>query len=292
MDIDLSSSTMSFLRATGPDISLEDVFQDILSESRSSSSSDASSTPNEDQVIFMAMQSHCATISLFHRRGTPCLNEHDRLRNSLVLKPILIETPKTSGKHAEENPITGLELVPWKPCYPALLLQLWPEIVQASWCRTSSIAHQGCILQVTEQGSSGPEGAESHTAEQQPSPPPPGGKKKLPRRPRKFVSLPSTLSSTSSPLLESSVRRSSRLNKNDGFCAVRLEREPAKKRKINIVRIDDHTGEAGPVPLAVLQSWGIDCGITPLELFDDTLMQTPPPHESINEDINNENVQL
>jgi len=26
MDIDLSSSTMSFLRATGPDISLEDVF--------------------------------------------------------------------------------------------------------------------------------------------------------------------------------------------------------------------------------------------------------------------------
>jgi len=75
--------------------------------------------------------------------------------------------------------------------------------------------------------------------------------------------------------VDGNVRRSSRLNKNDGLCAVRLEREPAKKRKINIVQINEKTSSTGPVLLSVLQGWGIDCGIAPEELSNEKLMQAP-----------------
>lgn len=62
---------MQFLRADGPDISLDQVIQDLQSEGSSSSSSDASSVPNEERPRFIAVQSHCATIALFHCRGMP-----------------------------------------------------------------------------------------------------------------------------------------------------------------------------------------------------------------------------
>ena len=65
------------------------------------------------------------------------------------------------------------------------------------------------------------------------------------------------------------------MNKAEGFCAIRLEREPAKKRKISIVQIDEKTGEAGPVPLAILQGWGINCGLAPSELTNEVPMQEP-----------------
>ena len=60
LDLDLSSSSMRFLRATGPDISLDDLFQDLHSDSSSSSSSDASSAINEDPLRFSATLSHYA----------------------------------------------------------------------------------------------------------------------------------------------------------------------------------------------------------------------------------------
>ena len=43
MEIDLSGSSMCFLRATGPDISLEELYQALQNDSSSSTSSDASS---------------------------------------------------------------------------------------------------------------------------------------------------------------------------------------------------------------------------------------------------------
>jgi len=99
------------------------------------------------------------------------------------------------------------------------------------------------------------------------------------------VSFPSTISNTASPLSERSVRCSSRVNKSDGFCAVQLEREPAKKRKINIIAIDAKIGKTRPVPLTVLQGRGINCGITPSEISNDALMQAPSrivPHDDTN----------
>jgi hypothetical protein len=57
---------------------------------------------------------------------------------------------------------------------------------------------------------------------------------------------------------------------------VRLEKNPSKKRKTcGIVLIDESTGEAGPIPIAILQGWGIDCGVAPAELSEDALMQAP-----------------
>jgi hypothetical protein len=74
-------------------------------------------------------------------------------------------------------------------------------------------------------------------------------------------------------VVDGSVRRCTRLNKSNGFCLVQLEREPARKRKISIVRIDEETGHHDSVPLAVLQGWGIDCGVPPSELTIDGLLQ-------------------
>ena len=39
--------------------------------------------------------------------------------------------------------------------------------------------------------------------------------------------------------------------------------------------IDEATGQAGPVPISVLQEWGINCGVAPSELTKDALMQAP-----------------
>lgn len=115
-----------------------------------------------------------------------------------------------------------------------------------------------------------PEDFEFQTTQNQPSPARVRGR----GRPKKAstLALPSVVSSDSpaTPLTMQSVRRSTRLNSKEGFCAVRLE---TKKRKVCPVKIDESTGQAGPIPLSILQGWGIECGIAPGELSDDALMQ-------------------
>lgn len=44
------------------------------------------------------------------------------------------------------------------------------------------------------------------------------------------------------------------------------------------MQINKETGEAGPVSIAVLQAWGIDCGVPPSELSEDALLQAPIAH--------------
>lgn len=105
--------------------------------------------------------------------------------------------------------------------------------------------------------------------------------------PRKVLSFPA-LSKNAAPVVASSVRRSSRVSKGkDGFHTptVRLEEEPSKKRnKIGAVLIDEATGSIGPVPMEVLQDWGIKCGIAPEELSQEALMQAPPTNLVPNDD--------
>jgi len=60
MDLDLSGSSMEFLRATGPDIAIDDVFQ---REDSSSSSSDATSRLNEEMLRFIVAQNLCAIVT-------------------------------------------------------------------------------------------------------------------------------------------------------------------------------------------------------------------------------------
>lgn len=41
---------------------------------------------------------------------------------------------------------------------------------------------------------------------------------------------------------------------------------------------------AGPIPIDILQGWGIKCGIAPEELSQEALMQVPSANLVINED--------
>jgi len=107
-------------------------------------------------------------------------------------------------------------------------------------------------------------------------------------KPRNTISLPDRVSTALSPITEKSVRHSSRLNRNDGFCVVRLDREHTKKRKISVVKIDGRTGEAGPVPLAVLQVGASTVELLlvsfPMKLF--YRLRNNPPNKDTTDEIN------
>lgn len=123
MDLDMSSSSMCFLRGKGPDISLDQILQDLQTDDSSSSSSDVSSGLNEDWVRFLAAQQHCATISLFHRRGIPNTAQPNVVqpRSTIASKPILIDRAVMQDQIATQNS-SGFEIVPWRPCLHALAL--------------------------------------------------------------------------------------------------------------------------------------------------------------------------
>jgi hypothetical protein len=108
---------MRFLCATRPDISLDEVLQGSGSED-SSTSSNASSIPDKNQARFLAVQNMCATLTIFHRMGLPPMSSALSAQHAspvLLMTPILIDT--------EAQAPTGLEIIPWKPCVPAALLQ-------------------------------------------------------------------------------------------------------------------------------------------------------------------------
>jgi hypothetical protein len=50
--------------------------------------------------------------------------------------------------------------------------------------------------------------------------------------------------------------------------------------------IDETTGETGPVPISILQGWGIDCGVDPSDLTEEALLQAPA--EQVNDDQSTE----
>ena len=97
IDLDMSGSSMHFLRATGPDINISEVFQGLSSgDSSSSTSSDASSGINEEVAHFNATQSLCATALIFHRKGIPSTGHPDQTFQqgaAIRIRPILIDSP-------------------------------------------------------------------------------------------------------------------------------------------------------------------------------------------------------
>ena len=170
MDIDLSRSSMPFLRVTGPGISVEELFQALQNDSSSSTSNDASSAFDEESLRFSATLSHCATISIFHSKGLPNTEAgtSSNLPPSFSIRPILIERKALEPQLARQDTATlGLELVPWKPYYPALLLQLWPEILEAA--SNKSVSHVQSVLNTNPPGedngpTSSPPGSEIQTS--------------------------------------------------------------------------------------------------------------------------------
>jgi len=123
------------------------------------------------------------------------------------------------------------------------------------------------------------------------SPLSPSGHQKQARKeglvaPGRYSLSPSTSGGFIHPLVESSVRRSTRIRRgSDAFHSVRLEEESSKKRNEHgVVLIDESTGQVGPAPIEILQGWGFKCGIPPAELSQEALMQAPANNPTSNED--------
>lgn len=123
LDLDLSGSSMRFLRGEGPNIAIDEVIQ--LGSDDTSSPSDASSVPNADKARFIAAQSHCATICNFHRKNLPGSNQAGP--STIAIQPIFIDRRNLVEQHdtADLAPaLTGLEIVSWHPVCDAIALQL------------------------------------------------------------------------------------------------------------------------------------------------------------------------
>jgi hypothetical protein len=87
LDLDLSGSSVRFLRGEGPNIAIDEVIQ--LGSDDSSSPSDASPVPNADRARFIAAQSHCATVNNFHRKNL--LGSNQAKSSTIAIQPIFID---------------------------------------------------------------------------------------------------------------------------------------------------------------------------------------------------------
>jgi hypothetical protein len=155
---------------------------------------------------------------------------------------------------------TGLEIVPWKPVLDVIALQLWPLIVESRrQARIAELTAPVIVLGDVEcqqsPTTSGLEDFEFQMGQIQPSPPREAIQEKQRGRKSTGMSLLASSSSSVSSLVESSVRRSQRVNHaTNGFHEVRLAKNPSKKQKIcGVVLIDESNREAGPLPIAILQ---------------------------------------
>jgi len=243
VDLNLSGSSMRFLRGDGPDSSLDQVFDNAEADDGSSSSSDPTSSLLEDHARFDAAQSRCANILIFGRKGMPAdvftrgsssANQPEPVIIAReVLQPVLAAAPTPAP--------TSLEIVPWKPVPQVLALQLWPAIVESrsaaeAQATSAPVILLGDVPRAEHQGpkESGPSDFEFHATQIQPSP-------VTQRKRRNYgsnMSLPISIGSMDTPLVDSTVRRSTRPSSaRDGFHEVRVDKEPSKKRKGNVILI-------------------------------------------------------
>ena len=126
MDLNLSGSSMRFLRANGPDIAIEEVMQPASEDS--SSTSDAASDEAVARAKFNAVRSLCAKITMFHRKDTPGLS--DCSIGSFLMRSISVENnPPVHQQVALAAKKSGWEIVVWKPQpAAAALLNALPSV--------------------------------------------------------------------------------------------------------------------------------------------------------------------
>jgi len=169
----------------------------------------------------------------------------------------------------------GLEIVPWKPVNDAIPLQMWTIFLESR--RAAKPASTALMLTQGGPTDPSPPQFESGLEQNKPSPPSVRGRKGRRTAVKKKLALPTTvsLSSSSTPLSQSSVRRSTRNSNKEGYCPVKLAADPSKKRKICAVMIDEATGQTAPISIPVLQDWGIKCGVDPSDLTEDALLEAP-----------------
>jgi hypothetical protein len=206
-------------------------------------------------------------------------------RIPLTFKPVVIDLTKLSSR-SEEPVFTGLELVPWKPSADAIALKLYAAFIehQEALGNLATVSMQQELQDHSLDSGVTPGPAFEFEKEiSQPSPPAQPISPKSPAQPisskspgtkRGTITLPTTISSTSTPLVETTIRRSQR-QKGANYTHAWLDRTPTKKHKITALQIDKETGRVGPVKTTTLRSWGLDCGVDPSDLSDEVLMQAP-----------------
>jgi hypothetical protein len=241
-------------------------------------------------TAFAEQKSRCAQTLILGRKGLPADVFSRASSSTAPSEPIIIdrEVLQPALLPVQDPAPTGLEIVPWKPIPHVLALQLWPVIVESrrtaeAQSKSAPVILLGDIPRAQQHSpeDSGPSVFEFQATQNQPS----LVTQKKRRSDESSMALPITIGSFATPLVESSVRRSTRRGSiRDGFREVRVDKEPSKKRKGSIIMIDENTGSSGSVSIDILQGWGVRCGIPPAELSLDTLMQAPTPNPSPNED--------
>lgn len=294
LDLNLSGSSLRFLRGDGPDISLDQVFDNAAAGDGSSSSSGATSGSIEERAPFAVAQSRCANIPIFGMKDMPSDvfirgSSSSHLPDPVVVDRDILQPILSAPTETQNAALTGLEIVLWKPIPHVLALQLWSAILESrkaaeAQAKTTSVILLDDIPRPQQQSpdDSGPSDFEFQATQIEPSP--------VTQRKRRnctiTMALPVSIGNISTPLVESAVRRSTRLNSaTDGFHEVRIDKEPSKKRRGSIIMIDEKTGTSGPLPIDILQGWGINCGVPPEELSLEALMQAPSSNPSTNEDM-------
>jgi hypothetical protein len=262
LDLDLSGLSLRFLRGSGPDISLDDILGSNATDDGSSSSSYASSAQVEDCAHFAAVQNRCANMLIFNRKDLPD-DIFVRVTAGLEIvpwKPVK-DILAPSGK----------EIVPWKPTGAALALQLFAVSMEQQ--STDDQDQQGSHQSSATTFSHGFE------FEVQTSRPNPITRvyKRRPKPKKATLSLPTTasVSNPTMPVVDMVNRRSQRLSAKKAGFSYRLDKNPSKKRKITALQISSINGEEGPVAIATLQSWGVQCGVDPGDLTEEALLQAP-----------------
>jgi hypothetical protein len=166
---------------------------------------------------------------------------------------------------------SGKEIVPWKPTGAALALQLFAVSMEQQ--STDDQDQQGSHQSSATTFSHGFE------FEVQTSRPNPITRvyKRRPKPKKATLSLPTTasVSNPTMPVVDMVNRRSQRLSAKKAGFSYRLDKNPSKKRKITALQISSINGEEGPVAIATLQSWGVQCGVDPGDLTEEALLQAP-----------------
>lgn len=270
---------MIFLRGEGSELPIN-----FATEADSSSSSEVSSMIPEEELKRRAATRFCSNQEVYNANAVPsgftlrgifaprsistqALNLDPKPSNTLPFKPISINTSALMEMKEDQIQRTGNELALWQPTGAALAIKLYAlsiDETHASQLSQNQQADQVLQGQVT-QGLARVGQAEviKHVYKRRSAP----SKMRLPTK--------ASILNPATRVVEKTARRSIRLQaKKDGFC-YRLERNPTKRHNVTALQINSADGEAGPVPVATLQAWGIDCGVDPGDLTEEALMQVP-----------------
>lgn len=101
---------------------------------------------------------------------------------------------------------------------------------------------------------------------------------------RELISIPTVVTKrpgAKTPLLDTWVRRSTRLNPEavEGYKVVKAKEPVSKRRKRAVQKLDlgqppmNAADAANPIPLDSIQEWALACGVSPMELSEDALLQ-------------------